>query len=141
MHVSKASKALFLLANHITASIIPPHLKIARLNNGNNEDTTTPDVRLTGRSVNPGTIPAALLSRQQEESCDACRDRCPLNKIIHPKDCQLCTRCPKGQKADPTFRTCIPGQPGRDEEDKEKRKEDREKKYQNTRTIKKQDHK
>lgn len=144
MHISKASKAVFILANYVTANLVPPHLRInVRLNqeSPSGEDDTTdlnPD-SITGTSVNPPSVPEALLPRQQ--SCDRCRTRCPTGKIIHPTKCRRCIRCPPGNKADPTFRICVDGNPEPDQEDKDKRKEEREKEYQRKKMDERQNYK
>ncbi|KAM7210892.1 hypothetical protein V8F06_013734 [Rhypophila decipiens] len=133
MRISNASKAIFILANYVTANLVPPHLKInIRLNRGAGEDGTSYGVDFVddSTSVNPSVakIPEGLLPRQQ--SCDRCRTRCPTGKIIHPTKCRRCIRCPPGKKADPTSRICVDGNPEPDQEDKDKRKQDREKSYQ-----------
>ncbi|KAM7188499.1 hypothetical protein V8F20_010517 [Naviculisporaceae sp. PSN 640] len=144
MHISKASKAVFILANYVTANLVPPHLKInVRLNQGSTPgDDDTSDLNsdsITGTSANTPSVPKALLPRQ--ESCDQCRTRCPTNKIIHPTKCRRCIRCPPGKKADPTSRICVDGNPEPDQEDKDKRKEEREKEYQRKKQDKRQEYK
>ncbi|KAK4210113.1 hypothetical protein QBC37DRAFT_449004 [Rhypophila decipiens] len=144
MHFSKTTKAIFILANYVTASLIPPHLKInVRLNPSPNGHGTADNVDLVenNQALNESVVkvPEALLPRQQ--SCDRCRTRCPPGKIINPAKCRRCIRCPPGMKADPTSRICIKGDPEPDEEEKAKKKADKEKRYQDKKEDEKQKHK
>ncbi|KAG9235775.1 hypothetical protein BJ875DRAFT_494710 [Amylocarpus encephaloides] len=129
MKISLSAKAIFFILNHVAAFHVPPHLKVAaRLQerSGENASPTTATEPFDGTPTENNLIPRASTSAS---SCPACRDWCPSNKIISPKNCKKCIKCPAGMKADPTFKTCIKddGKKNNDDDDNEKKKKWEEK--------------
>ncbi|RYP59116.1 hypothetical protein DL770_010279 [Monosporascus sp. CRB-9-2] len=119
MRLSKTSKALLLILNHLAAAHVPRDMATARLHGpgqGKNSlaaryasmETFDPESHLFGR-----------------QACDGCRKRCSPGKIIDPRDCTECKRCPKGQMPDKTQKRCLPNP-----HDQDRKNQDKERKFQ-----------
>ncbi|KAM7192053.1 hypothetical protein V8F20_009029 [Naviculisporaceae sp. PSN 640] len=145
MYISKATKAIFILVNYVTANLVPPHLKInVRLDQGAEGDNFVHDVDLAAdsTSITPAATktPMGLLLPRQK-TCDRCRKRCPTGKVINPFNCRRCVRCAPGKKADPTFTICVNGTPEPDKEETDKRSKDKERVYKVKKRIEQHKHK
>ncbi|KAI1417118.1 hypothetical protein F5Y13DRAFT_204457 [Hypoxylon sp. FL1857] len=125
MRFSKACKALFLIVNHVAAYHVPRDFIAARIQGQNDmeDDGELETQKSAIRSSSPLIVPRAAAP-----VCDKCRKRCSPGRIIDPKDCTECIKCPKGQMPNKSQKACIPTPEEKKKQDEEKKKQDEEKK-------------
>ncbi|KAF9882497.1 hypothetical protein CkaCkLH20_00533 [Colletotrichum karsti] len=118
MRITSATKAIFIMVNHVMASHFPREV--------------FPEARIFGR----GDFETGLAARQAGSlpniwKCNDCIDKCNSpSQIVDPKDCKKCTECPKGQKPDKAGTKCI------DDDKQKKFEEQRKKRYSEYKTSK-----
>ncbi|RYP05836.1 hypothetical protein DL765_009710 [Monosporascus sp. GIB2] len=118
MRLSKTSKALFLILNHLVAAHVPRHMVTARLHGPEKEKNSLAARYASMESFDPE------LHLSGRQACDGCRKRCSPGKIIDPRDCTECKRCPKRQMPDKAQKRCLPNP-----HDRDKKNQDKERKF------------
>ncbi|KAM0331455.1 hypothetical protein ACHAQA_003131 [Verticillium albo-atrum] len=96
MRITTATKAIFIMVNHVLASHYPHDVLHA--------------AHLYGRAdFGTGLAPrqGAPLNLPNIWKCNSCVERCPAREIIDQKDCTKCKPCAQGQKPDPAKKACI----------------------------------
>ncbi|KAH6666250.1 hypothetical protein B0J14DRAFT_568341 [Halenospora varia] len=136
MRLSKSSKAVFFIINHVSAVYLPHDTVQASRVQGSKPAAV--------RQKNDASIITNnLLPRLGQDtggdgaSCPRCKSRCKGNKIINPFDCTICIPCFPGLKADPTSTICLPK--SADDDEKKKKEEEEEKRKQEEEDKKKQE--
>lgn len=115
MRISSGAKALFLIANHILATHLPPDTVLLG--------------RVFGHPQHDGGLKTSLVTRASQKNFwkGCCIESCPQNQIIDTKDCSKCSDCPKGEKPNKNQDKCVKD----NKEDKEKKfKEKLKKRFQ-----------
>ncbi|KAI9172692.1 Tyrosinase [Paramyrothecium foliicola] len=134
MRLSKASKAIFIIINHASATLMPNVARplIGPASTSDVDASVKQETRssmLSSMNMFPSLFGRQANNNNQNNapSCQRCRKKCAKRFIKDPDNCRKCVRCPKGQKGNADSTRCI-GENEKTDEEKKKEKDERYKK-------------
>ncbi|KAK6834106.1 hypothetical protein PG987_008800 [Apiospora arundinis] len=146
MRVSSSFKAIFIIVNHVSATMVPHNIPKPTVDTGAPSGDVEPAVKsepeVSARfasmdmfSLLMGRAPAKGGATNNAPKCDKCRKKCRPRAIKDKKNCSKCVPCPKGQKANKDWTQCVP-EKEKPKEDKDKKKKEKENKYKKMKKTK-----